>query len=463
MSKRNMVFNRLYLTGLIIIFILALFAGVSCTGDPPTTLLKGKFVAGGSVKGLEYKSGHKQGRTDDNGDFYYNPGDAVTFSVGGVQIGKSATGAIVMSPVHLVDEDEFHVIPPTALNMARLFQALDLDGNLDNGIALTDDIKNEFADTDIPFNISSDAFDAHPSVQELLFRLNDKNIFPDTRELPLVDQAKQNLISNLLENNVKLPSVLINLGDEWACGSQSGSDNITELTQPFGYAQVLFDLLKLILDLTWYNPLLDADKIRKDSTILPYNIGVPGATVASLLNEETGSGNNPLLDTLIEPMASENPMTQLTAAHYLADENPTKLKFITLGIGNNDVLAAIAVDNGTTRLSTGDIDTFLEGHDLDSVETGLTEIIQSLTKIDDSYIFVANIPKVTDMGAIFSNSDIESLAGDGASVSALTDGDYLGFTAFLNLGTALMDEDTLDSEILTAIAGEGNLLHLDDV
>ena len=74
-----------------------------CEGSSSTTATTaaGKFAVDAPVEGLKYVSGGQNGFTGPNGEFTYDVGQAVTFSVGGVVVGQ-AQGASVITPIELV-------------------------------------------------------------------------------------------------------------------------------------------------------------------------------------------------------------------------------------------------------------------------------------------------------------------------------------------------------------------------
>lgn len=229
--------------------------------------------------------------------------------------------------------------------------------------------------------------------------------------------------------------VLINLGDSLTNGVQSNAVN--EFTQSYGFVQVLADQMAKEVPLIWENPLLTRLRFRIESDILPYNLGVNGATVQDLIAERTGSGN-PLLDELLAPLPEWAGMTlsQLEAAEYLADLYPNKTKVFTLWIGNNDVLEAVIRDNGA-RMTESEIRAFLsdarEGHDLTSMENNLSEIVDRLAMFPDSHVFIANLPYVTQIGFLLNETDLERLAAFPlADVTALAPGQSVGLGPFLN-------------------------------
>lgn len=142
------------------VLLLALLAGCNSeSGGIPTgvptveddPVLTGAFIGGGTVAGLHYATATRSGTTNADGEFQYLGGEAVTFSIGGTELG-SAPGADVISPFDL-----FGMKPPSTerairrelnnlkttnfdrvANMALLLQTLDADSDPDNGIDLED-------------------------------------------------------------------------------------------------------------------------------------------------------------------------------------------------------------------------------------------------------------------------------------------------------------------------------------
>jgi len=86
----------------IIICLLFVLVGLSACGGggSSATTATGKFVDA-PVEGLKYVSGGQSGFTGANGEFTYEIGQSVTFSVGGVVVGQ-APGASVITPIELV-------------------------------------------------------------------------------------------------------------------------------------------------------------------------------------------------------------------------------------------------------------------------------------------------------------------------------------------------------------------------
>lgn len=123
------------------------------------TLLAGCFSGSGSssrsgelsqgifvdsvVAGLSFSTASQQGMTDAAGTFEYRPGESVSFAVGGIRLG-SAAGQELITPVELVPDAD--PADAAVVNIARLLQSLDADGNLVNGIQISAEIDQAVAE-----------------------------------------------------------------------------------------------------------------------------------------------------------------------------------------------------------------------------------------------------------------------------------------------------------------------------
>lgn len=287
----------------------------------------------------------------------------------------------------------------------------------------------------------------------------------------------------------KTKVALINLGDSYANGVQSGGGNVNQYTQVNSYPQIIANQMENAFDLAWGNPLvnLSADdysiiadhitsgefaelvaewsgylKHRVDDSFLPYNVGVDGATVQSLLTETSDDWY--YINELMKPIPTlvGHAVTQLEAAEYVASQQDESTpKIITILIGGNDILGTVNAGGGT-QLTAAAINAFfadtVNGHDLTSVTTNLTTIIDRLKVIPNSHIFISNLPSVTGIAGLFSNEDIERLATySNPHVTALAEGEYMGFGPFTYLSGALAADDaTLNATIPAILAQGGN-------
>jgi para-nitrobenzyl esterase len=135
---------------------------------------------GSPLTGLGYRTATCRGLTDQQGRFQYREGETLTFSIGGLTLG-SARGEAVLSLVDLFPQAR-DAADPRVVNLCVLFQTLDQDGNLKNGIQITEDISNivsSFAGR-IRFDQSPETFRRDSEVKALMNALNAAKVFPDT-------------------------------------------------------------------------------------------------------------------------------------------------------------------------------------------------------------------------------------------------------------------------------------------
>lgn len=405
----------------------------------PSNIRSGVFIDS-PVEGLMFQAGQIQGRTDQEGTFYYQEGDTITFSIEGVVIGEAALAKEIMTPINLVSDLDSFVTHPKVTNIARFLQSLDEDQDPDNGITLStttrEAVKSAF--TSIDFSEGN-------------FVLQVGNFFSSIGT-PLSDKAtaQAHFFSTLASQKI-LPVDLIFLGDGFTNGTQSTSVkihdtnnsadvNVHKDTQVHGYAQLVADQIRDVVfsDFEWNNPLLkmDLNRVKFRELVeaqypIPYNLGVHGTTVESLKNEAVGSGNK-ILDEITKPVPGD--LTQLGAVQFVASQvgHENRMKLFILWIGIEDVLGALTAEGGGA-LTEPKIDIFLNTtHTLESVEKDLDYIVGTLTTIPNSYVFLATIPDITRTGALFYKEDLKALATfNNPSVTALNGKIIaIGFKAF---------------------------------
>ncbi|WP_297431034.1 cadherin-like domain-containing protein [Sulfurimonas sp.] len=114
-------------------------------------------VQDSAIAGCEFNtSSGVHGVTDADGNFTYNDGDTVTFSIGGVTIGSASADAIhnfddgdgnfmFLQDLAGVELDNFD--NEQVENMAMFLQSLDSDGDASNGIQVSDEAREALADT----------------------------------------------------------------------------------------------------------------------------------------------------------------------------------------------------------------------------------------------------------------------------------------------------------------------------
>lgn len=116
-------------------------SGSGSDDDEEVSSRTGIFVDS-AVAGLDYEGDDSgSGTTNANGEFTYASGETIRFALGELQLG-SAAGAETLTPLSIV-EGAAGVTDQRVSNMLVLLQTLDADGNLNNGIQLTEAIRDE--------------------------------------------------------------------------------------------------------------------------------------------------------------------------------------------------------------------------------------------------------------------------------------------------------------------------------
>jgi predicted acyl esterase len=140
---------------------------------------KGKRLTGvfydSPIQGLDYETHTTSGTTNENGEFQYLPGETVTFAIGDFVLG-STPGQKRVTPADLVIEvgkDIRKLKVYKVTNLARFIQSLCKDGNIENGVVITADMKKIIGryKHKIDFVQNEEAFEKDPNVQAMLAEL----------------------------------------------------------------------------------------------------------------------------------------------------------------------------------------------------------------------------------------------------------------------------------------------------
>ncbi len=420
---------------------------VGCTSSSREPLLVGSFkYLEGSIVGLEYLCGSRTGLTDNEGKFFFKEGETIKFLVGDIEICDFVEARALMTPIDLVIADKF-AENSTVNNIARFLQFLDNDQAPENGIKITMATRELTRGISINFSTSPESFESeNPDLQSL------KNTLNRTLEAT----AEANLFETLAKNNAG-DFILINLGDNFTNGTQSGLGNVHKNTQIHSFPEALAFYMESSSNLTWENPILIKDTeietvtfTREDETIEPYNLGVDGATTESLITRS--ETENTLLNELMKPIEINNDpvSSQLEAAKYLMrlEENQTKRNIITLWIGTNDILSIFS-NAYWSNMTMDTINSTLTDTYIETIKENFTVIISELTSIDSTHtqIFIATLPNIRSFGALKNKTDIDFLATYDSAVT-LADNLYIGFGPFI--GSDSLNHDTIKSDYCIA-------------
>lgn len=493
MYKKNPMITSLLMVVMISIFLFG------CGSSTDSEKLQTGIFVDNTVEGLKFESGSRVGFTDQEGQFYFKDSDTVTFSIGGLVIGSTSSPKEILTPFDIDGLDDSFVTHPKVINISRLLQTLDEDEDADNGILISEAIRNAVEEWAKNENVEEFEFDDDTNFENQMTSLLDHlNVGGGSRTLVSKEDAIAHFFKSLADHNAT-PVVMINLGDGFTNGTQSGFGNVHENTQVSSFAAYLSYHLTSACDLVSENPFLEITEENADSRNatrivnsesdfgegeeyipydLPTNLGIDGSSIQSVVETSTNinGGDYSLINELLLPIPqpdyNNGDVTQLEAALYVAEQHPGRLKLFTLWIGAEDTLGAITGDR-SSNLTETEINDFLNdtdaGHDLNSIEANLDIILQDLSGIDYSYIFIATLPHVETIGAFYGKTDIETLASfEGALVTAIGENELIGYNPFIDkdgsIGASIADaldsdNETLNNAILQTIATDGNFLN----
>ncbi|KAL6830102.1 Alpha/Beta hydrolase protein [Trichoderma camerunense] len=140
-------------------------------------LLSGRFDDGPLV-GLGYRTASQRGVTDEQGRFFYQPGEIVSFSIGNLSIGSALGASLTLAALRDSVTELGNPDPalPETVNRARFIQSLAVETDLRNGVSIDDtvrDIVNRHADG-ISFTSDIETFEQSPAVRAVFSELGSR-------------------------------------------------------------------------------------------------------------------------------------------------------------------------------------------------------------------------------------------------------------------------------------------------
>lgn len=131
------------------------------------------------VAGLNYVGTETgAGTTDDGGAFQYRPGETLTFSLGDLELGASE-GAEQITPL-MITEGADSAEDDAVANKLILLQTLDQDGNLNNGIQITEATRDRVSEAAADINFNQDSATFRSDLEPLINDLEDAGVFTDS-------------------------------------------------------------------------------------------------------------------------------------------------------------------------------------------------------------------------------------------------------------------------------------------
>lgn len=151
-----------------------------------------------NVQGLNYVSGNQKGITKKNGEFKYEEGSQVAFSVGGVDLG-SALGKAIISPIDLVANG--NLASDAVINRVRFLMMLDKNNVPSDGIEISSNVQAVAKDRWENIDFSQENFDSDPKVIDIRIDASVADSTPQNqvnRDLPSKEDAVAHLRTTLL-------------------------------------------------------------------------------------------------------------------------------------------------------------------------------------------------------------------------------------------------------------------------
>ena len=160
--------------------------------DPEPTENTGVFLDS-PVVNIGYRTETLDGVTNSLGQYKYITGETVTFFIGDLQF-PAVKAKDVITPLDLANTQS--VSDSTVVNMIRLLQTLDKDGNVSNGITITDAAKA--AATQVDFKLSN--FESSAAVTNLILNAGQDS---SLSELISSEDALAHFVQALKDNGIK--------------------------------------------------------------------------------------------------------------------------------------------------------------------------------------------------------------------------------------------------------------------
>ncbi|WP_170941665.1 fibronectin type III domain-containing protein [Cellvibrio mixtus] len=116
-----------------------------------------------AVANIGYRTATQEGFTSVNGEFNYRLGELITFFIGGLEL-PSVVAAEIITPLEIANAQSLE--DNQVINILRLLQSLDKDGDASNGIEIT--AEAIAAGTVLDFTVAPEVFAELPAVKALL-------------------------------------------------------------------------------------------------------------------------------------------------------------------------------------------------------------------------------------------------------------------------------------------------------
>ncbi len=184
-----------------VLTLLITTTGCSSGGGSGDTPLTGVFLDS-PVDGLGYETDTMQGVTGPGGVFSYHSGDSIRFFIGDIELGETEAMPII-TPIDFV-EGAMDETDPMVTNMLIFLQSIDFDNDPENGIDITDLMRQEAVGRNLDFSGDPNEFRENYDFRNFLDLLNTQGMFHDygDRIPPEMEQARHHMQETLRENSL---------------------------------------------------------------------------------------------------------------------------------------------------------------------------------------------------------------------------------------------------------------------
>lgn len=178
--------------------------GSSDSDDDEPRAHTGVFIDS-AVTGLDYQGSRTPaGLTDEQGQFAYRQGETIRFAIGDLELG-AAVGADMLTPLSIT-EGASAASDPRVVNKLILLQTLDADGQLNNGVQISEAIRDAVSQAAATIDFDQPSSNFRTSLAPLLARLEAAEAFSDTdprpRTVKAADDALEHFARSTSERHV---------------------------------------------------------------------------------------------------------------------------------------------------------------------------------------------------------------------------------------------------------------------
>lgn len=141
----------------------------STDSEAPAETYTGMFLDS-AVEGISYQTATQSGTTNALGQFSFQSGELITFSIGNIDL-PTIPAELYITPLEVFETEDIN--DSQVVNLLRLLQSLDADGNASNGIEITADSHQAATNLTLNIDFNSDNFESQ--VTDLITQSNVTN------------------------------------------------------------------------------------------------------------------------------------------------------------------------------------------------------------------------------------------------------------------------------------------------